>query len=73
MGVSPRGKVFDWLLIILCLGLAIFSPVFYFRLQKKDTFLYYTEYLMGESFLEVRELLWYFEMETNPFRCASAV
>lgn len=40
---------------------------------KNDTFLYYTKYLSGESFQEVRELQWYFEMETHLFTCASAM
>lgn len=63
-----------WLVVDnVVFGVGHFSSVFYFRSWKKDAFLYYTKYLSGESFLEVRELLWYFEMETHPFGCASAV
>ena len=65
--------VLDGLLIMLCLGLELVSSVFYFRSWKKDIFLYYTKYLSAESFLEVRELLWYFEMEAHLFRCAFAM
>lgn len=61
-----------WLVIDnVVLGLAYW--IFYFKSWKKDTFPYYIIYLSGESFLEVRELLWYFEMETHPFRCVSAM
>lgn len=50
------------------------SLEFYFRSwEKKVIFLDNTKYLSGESFLEVRELLWYFEMGTHLLRCAFAM
>lgn len=66
--MSPGGMAFDWLLIMW----SWLYRVTYFRSWKRDTFLYYTKYLSGESFLEVRESLRYFEMETHLFCRASA-
>lgn len=72
--MSPGGMVLDGLLVMLCLGLGLVSSVlFYFRSWKKDICLYCAKYLSGDSFLEVRELLWYLEMETHLFRCAFAM